>query len=503
MPQFTPAPNGYFDFANTLLASRGNHAKLTRLQVTAADSFLAQWTPITDDYPAQVWDCSRRAAKTTGAIIRTVKRSDERPGWRTLYIHRTRELAKKQFFETEDKENPGVVEMLEAKRIPVAKVDRMGLSLRLANNSYVEAVGCDDIKSVNKKLGFKWNDIIIDECQDQRDDILQRLVKKTILPTLIDRGGSLTLLGTPAEVETGLWYEAKTAHLRPPDPDVPIRWRRHHWTLLDNPFIDRQKIIDAMGIAGFKIDFEDWTNNDIIVQREIFGLQVIDPSKLVYCYNPARNNFPGGFAPLWLGGARPDLAKGDWRFAMGIDIGGASEDNDSDAVVVLGWDMEDGEHRIWECEAWTGHGDSEDFTVNVMGIYDRFSPMMSVCGDTGGAGAVKALATLSKRMGGMLLTPKPTSVELSTRLVNDDFRSGRFKVLGDGVIATGAKSCLKGRHEPDIMAAARYAHHGAYHFLAEASKVETDPDKLDEQRFVQRELDRRRFEADPYSPFRD
>lgn len=493
----------YFAFMGQTLAKRDSHATLVRKQVTAADSFMAQWTPICDDYPAQVWDCSRRAAKTTGIIIRTVKRSDERPGWRTLYIHRTRELARKQFFETEDKTSPGVVEMVELKSIPVSKIDHVEQSMRLANNSYIEAVGCDDIKSVNKKLGYKWNDIIIDECQDQRDDILQRLVKKTILPTLIDRGGSLTLLGTPAEVEVGLWYEAKTAYLRPPDPDEPVRWKRHHWTLLDNPFIDRKKIVDAMGIAGFKIDFEDWTNNDIIVQREIFGLQVIDPNKLVYCYRPEFNNYPGGTSPLWLGGPRPDFSKGDWRYAMGIDIGGASEDNDCDAVTVLGWDMYDPLHRLWECETWTGHGDSEAFCDNVMKIYERWAPMMSVCGDTGGAGATKALATLSKRMGGMVFTPKPTSVELSTRLVNDDFRSGRFKVQGDGLIAAGAKACLKGRHEPDIMAATRYAHHGCYHFLAEAVQEETDPDKLDEERLVQRELQRRRIAEDPYNPFRD
>lgn len=488
----TPAPNGYFDFAAQLLSARDTHVRDVKGSITIADSFPAQWTPLTDEYPAQVWDCSRRASKTTTAILRTTKRSDERPGWRTLYIHRTRELAKKQFFETEDRDNPGVVEMLERKRIPVAKVDRMGLSVRLSNNAYVEAVGCDDIKSVDKKLGFKWNDIIIDECQDQRDDILQRLVKKTILPTLIDRGGSLTLLGTPADVEVGLWYEAKTAYLRPPDPDVPVQWKRHHWTLLDNPFIDRQKIVEAMGIAGFKIDFEDWTNNDIIVQREIFGLQVIDPSKLVYCYRESVN----GYDPLTL--PKDFFHAGDWRYAMGIDVGGADEGNDQDAVVVLGWKMDDAEHRIWECEADVGLSDSDEFVMNVMGIYERWQPMVSVCGDTGGAGAKKAMVSLSKRMNGLQFTPKPTSVALSTRLVNDDIRSGRFRINKNGKIAYGSKTCIKGKHEADIMAGTRYAHHGAYHFLSEAPA----PPESDDERRAREWMQRRAREMDPYNPYR-
>ena len=75
--------------------------------------------------------------------------------------------------------------------------------------------------------------------------------------------------------------------------------------------------------------------------------------------------------------------------------------------------------------------------------------LVSVCADTGGAGASKTIVALSKRMEGISMAPKPTDVAHSQRLVNDDFRSGRAKLRPDGLVATGAKSCLKGKHEAD------------------------------------------------------
>lgn len=450
--------------------------------VTEADSFPAQWSAIIDESRAQVWDCSRRAAKTSGLIRRTVKRSHERRGWRTLFIHHTRGLGKAQFYATGDeKKNPGVMELLKLKRIPLSYHNETDVNVRLANGSFIQVVGCDDAKDVGKKLGFQWNDIIIDECQEFADRILERLVDKTILPTLIDRGGSLTLSGTPAEYEAGVWYEAKTKGV---DERV---WSGHRWTLLDNPFIDRENIVKTMAIRGFKIDFSDPRNNEIIVQREIFGLQVVDPDRLMYCYRDGFNDLPADWSV--------DHSLDTWRFAMGIDFGGVTDDNDEDAIVVLGWRTDDPSHRIAEVESYTGREDSEQFCNRIVETYERWGPMAAICGDTGGGGN-KALATVAKRIRHMMLTPKPTSVDLSMRLVNDELRSGRMRCRKNGAIARAAKTAVKGKHEPDVLAGLRYAHHSAYHYLAEA------PPETDEDRRVREWLQRKAAMDDPYNPYR-
>jgi hypothetical protein len=458
--------------------------------ITEADSFPAQWEATSDERNLQVWDCSRRAGKTSAVILRTVKRSSERPGWRTLIIHHTRELGKQQVYETGEPagpgQNPGIRELLKSHGIPEAHHDLTALNVRLANGSFVQVVGCDDAKDVGKKLGFRWNDIIIIETQEFDDAILERLVDKTILPTLIDRGGSLTLEGTPADVEEGVWFKLKTDSSLKEDG-------YHHWTLLENPFIDRENIVKIYSKRGFTIDFANPLNNAIIVQREIFGLQVVDPAKLTYEYLTGRNDWPVAGPPL--------IDSPAWCYSIGVDVGGVDEENDEDAIVVWGWLKNDPEHNIFERESWKGRGDSEAFMARVVDSYHRWHPMMAACLDTGGAGANKMLPVLARHMDGLLFTPKPSSVETSQRLLNDDLRSGRMKINPLGELAKGFKLSLKDKHEPDIAAAARYAHHGAYHFLAKAKPQEPEmslDQKIREMRWAERKREKRAMQ-DPWS----
>ena len=468
---------GYFDtgIAATQLLASCDVRSIPHRPVTLADSFDKQWEFVNCEDRAICLMCSRRAAKTYGVRLRTVKRSSERPGWRTLIIHHTRVLGKQQIYETGDERNPGIREMMKSHGMQERHHDSTELHVTFDNGSFVQVVGCDDKNEVGKKLGFLWNDIVLIECQEFQDALLERLVDKTILPTLIDRGGSLTMEGTPAEVEAGVWFKTIT-------DTGTAKFTQFRWTLLDNPFIDRQNIIDTMAIRGFTIDFLHPALNDIMIQREIFGLQVIDPTKLQYCYVPGKNDWPASGIPL--------VDSPTWRYAMGLDIGGAEEGNDRDACVVWGWQVNDPLHLLWERESWEEREqDSEAFVTKVLETYNRWHPMVAACGDTGGAGANKMLKVLASRFKGLEFTPKPTSVETSTRLLNDEFRSGRARVNPLGLIARDAKICTKVEtYHSDIMAAARYAHHGAYNFLAK-------PDPVPESENTDEAIRRRRREA--------
>jgi hypothetical protein len=478
-------------YTNVLAGVAGMRSTSKELPITEADSFPKQWAFILCMAKAICLMCSRRAGKTDGLQLRTAKRGAENKKHRTLFVHHTRELAKQQFFLP-------LIDLLKRKGIPIHSVDHTALNITYGKQSFCQVVGCDKNKEIGKKLGFKWSDIIIDECQEFKDSILHRLITKTLAPTLIDFGGTLTLSGTPSEVEAGTWYNAITGKdlegkeiIGDKGKYVQIRW-----TLLDNPHIKREEIVNTMSIAGYKVDLSNPENNDVLIKREIFGKQIIDRTKMLYCYSDEFNAWPVSGIPM--------LDSTAWRYAMGIDIGGANEGNDRDAVVVYGWMITDPEHLIWERESWEeSELDSEAFCKMVLSTFNRWKPMVSVCGDTGGAGANKDLKWMSKRMGGLVMIPKPTSVELSTRLLNDEFRSGRMKVNPFGLISRDAKICTKKEtYHSDIMAAARYAHHGAYHYLAkepdDAHDGEKDLDTLvKERRWKQRKLERLKM-ADPF-----
>jgi hypothetical protein len=267
---------------------------------------------------------------------------------------------------------------------------------------------------------------------------------------------------------------------------------KHEWSVLDNPFIEPKTVAEKMALAGYTVDFENPRNNDPLVQREVFGLHAIDKTALTYCYEPGRND--------WENGRPPDTTVGEWRFAFGLDVGGANEDNDRDACSVVGWKRDDAQHRLYDVEAWEARQlDSEEFATRSIETYRRWRPMVAACGDTGGAGANKAMATISKRVGGILWTPKPTSVDLSMRLLNDDFRSGRLKVDPHGIIARDCRLCTKtGRYHSDVMAALRYGHHCATHFLGKAPP----PPETDAERRIRQWLARKEAQEDPYNPYR-
>ena len=436
--------------------------------------------------------CPRRVGKTVGITKRVCKKSWEHPGRRTLYINHTLGNAKRQFFDPPgEAASLGLLGTLDAHGIGYA-ADRTSVFAELENGSFVQGVGCDNMGEVKKKLGFYWHEIIIDEIQEYAEELLDLLIRKTLAPTLIQTRGTMILAGTQPEIHSGLWWETIN------NPDYEL----FTWQMLDNPCITREAIAFEMKKAGFVVDFENPSNNHPIVQREVFCLPVIDPNALMYEYLDVRNDWPLGGIPDT---DRPKV----WRYAMGVDIGGVNPGNDSDGIVVYGWRTDDPEQTIYERESHRWGENTKDrldimeFCAKVLEIHQTWSPMVSACMDTGGAGAVKAIAWLAKRMNGLEFAPKPTSVDVSQRAFNDDLRSGRMKLDPNGALVMALKVARKGKHEPDVAAAGRYAHHGAYHFLSkEAKKAETDQNEIDRINLQRRKQARNEWLTGQRSAFR-
>lgn len=410
--------------------------------------------------------CSRRAGKTIGLVHRTAKLSHEQPGRRTLYVHHTRANGKEQFFDP-------LVELLEEHGVQFEK-NETALTVSFANGSYVKCVGCDSKRAVGRKLGFGWYEIILDETQEYDDGLLKRLLDKSLLPTLFDHGGTIILAGTPPDVQVGVWWDTINSEA----------FEQVRWTLLDNPHIERKNIVDTYDVRGFKIDFEDWTNNAPIVQREVFGLPTIDPDKIVYEYKPGLNDIPAD-GPHFLNG---DDDK--WCHAMGIDLGFS----DNDAIFVWKWRRNDPLHRIYQAYSWKkNHVLFDELAEKAKEVYRHFRPLC-VVGDTGGHGAVKVIESLADRLGIGQIERKPANVKDSVALLNDEYRAGRAFIVSNDDLAIESRKVswdesrekFDSSFHSDITEAARYAHHAALlagYYRGKAVVVEkTDRERRNEGR---------------------
>jgi len=433
---------------------------------TELDSFPKQWEYVASAAKFKLVMCGRRAGKTAGVRLRTIKRAIERPGYKKLYVTLIRRNCRKLFWRP-------ILADLQARGVEF-EANEVDMICRLANGSIIEATGCDDVRGAGKIRGDFYDEVEVDEAQEPSDDILEPLVEEVLFPMLVDRGGEMSLLGTPPDVDVGYFIDRLT------DP----RWTRFGWSMYDNQFIPRAQIDDMIAAKGLTPDHP-------VYQREILGRAVVNPDKLAYEYAPGRNDYDP---------TAVDFSNGAWRHAMGIDLGF----QDSDAVVVVAWNRNDPDRRLYERYAWAAnHNDVDALAAKVDEVRRLFKPN-TIVGDHGGHGAVKVLETLKNRMN-LEIQLKPRDVMVSVGLVNDDLRTGRLLLQSDAlkqdlrrvqrtVKPDGRVEINKRGYHSDLSEALRYAHHAARHF---AAKPLPPPETVDERRQRQwREY--MKHEADPW-----
>ena len=436
--------------------------------VNEQDSFPAQWRYVAADSRFNCLACSRRAGKTGGEVRRAARVMLGKAGARVLYVALVRKNARKHFFLP-------LRAFLAEKGCP-ATVNETEMSLRLPNGSYCECDSCDDVGDIEKFRGDQWDLIIIDEAQGFGDSLIRQLVDEALLPSLVDRKGSLDLSGTPpARGPVGYFYEVFSGGLFQP----------YHWTLFDNPHLDGTEVAELIRVRGL-------TPEHPIYRREFLGEFFVDTESLVYEYQVGRNDFS----------ERPDPDSPQWRYSMGVDLGFS----DRDAICVLGWRKDDPEHRIYECWSWQkNHLDVDQLASVFVEAVKKWKPQ-TIVGDTGGHGAVKVLKSLQARLSGYEIAVKPADLLASIALVNDEFRTGRLLVDPNGPIAHDAKLTtwadgklkreVSDSFHSDILDAMRYAHHGAQNWRGKAPPA---PKSLDQLRY-ERSQERRRREANRYAP---
>jgi hypothetical protein len=460
MAYFAPSPEYFTHAAEAASLVDSESARVETTPITEADCTLdgrkneRQWDYVSAASRFNVVVCSRRAGKSEGAVRRAARVLLSTPGARVCYVTLIRRNCRKYF-------HMPLLNLLRAKHAAV-KANEAELTLLLPNGSYAQAFSCSDASDVETVLGDKWDLAIVDEAQSMRDDVISELVDRALLPSLLDRRGSLDLLGTP-----------------PPGGEVGYFWRvfsggefvRHRWTLFDNPWIpsnEVQELLDARAL----------TTDHAIYKREFLGQFIVDPDSLVFEYAPGRNDLPAEL---------PDPDNREvWRYAMGLDLGF----QDRDAISVLGWRKDDPEHHVYDRWRWQkNHQDVDQLAAVFVEAYKRWHPI-AIVGDTGGHGAVKVLKSLEARLGGVQMLPKPTNLLDSIGLTNDELRTGRMLVESKGIIAqdfklTTWKAGKRGQeiseaYHSDILAALRYALHAAQHYRGKAA---APPETLDQKRY--------------------
>lgn len=422
---------------------------------SAADACCPQqWDYETSEAKFKLLFCSRRSGKTSGIRRRSVRRAVLRPGYKKLYVTLIRRNCRKLFWRPllQDFRTRGIE----------FEANEVDMICRLENGSLVEATSCDDVRGAGKIRGDFYDDVEIDEAQEPSDDILEPLVEEVLFPSIIERGGQLSLAGTPPDSMVGYFID------RLSDP----RWTRFGWSMFDNKYILRSHIDEMIEAKGLTPDHP-------VYQREILGLPVVDPEKIVYEYDRKRNNV----APASLD--RSDKAQ--WRYSMGLDLGF----QDADAIVLVGWRRDDPEHRCYVVHQWKqNHLDVDVLAEKVAAVHQEFRPSIIV-GDHGGHAAQKILKTLETRLK-VRIIGKPADVNVSIGLVNDDLRNGRLFVE-DGTplvkdlglvtwhidLATKKRVANKKGFHSDLADAFRYACWGARHWAAKAPKA---PETIDERR---------------------
>lgn len=188
----------------------------------------------------------RGGGKTTGGIVRFLRRMLTRRGARCFYVALTKDHARDVIWLD--------WKMLLVRIGFVEGVDVIHNETKLTsrftrNGATLKLVGADRPRDIDKLRGPTYAEIGIDEMGAQTDRVIRYLIEQVIGPRLV---GSYWLAGTPGLQPQGLWYEItgpgssisrlwKDRHV-----DTDKQWSVHKWTLADAIEATKDRPIEAL-----------------------------------------------------------------------------------------------------------------------------------------------------------------------------------------------------------------------------------------------------------------
>lgn len=289
------------------------------------------------------------------------------------------------------------------------------LTITLQNGSIIRLVGANQDKEAQKKRGEKTKLEVILETQNF-PGFLSSLVDDVIEPSLMDEMGTVCLEGTPGPLCTGYWYEVSGAKSPTATWDSESyragKWRVHRWTMLQNPFLPHaRRYLEELKST------KRWADDNPTYLREYCGQWVNDLGSLFYAFDHVRNTYdPNKVQPYGPG----------WSHALGWDLGF----KDDMAIVVLGWNPSfDG--NVYEVFSWK-KPEVKDAAI-VMRVIDDIESRLKLnlvesVADTGGGGRMY-VEEVMQRFGRAFKPAKKSEKYEHVRLMNDDFITGKLKLI--------------------------------------------------------------------------
>jgi len=422
----------------------------------------APWQPLGELFPAQrqfVEDkhrfkaalCGRRGGKTTSVLMNATDVCLKKPRANVLYIALTLDSARNLFF------NP-LKQLCKDKNINVHSNETL-LSITFANGSTIKCRGADRAKEIEKFRGEAFDLVIIDEAASF-DSYIDGLIDEVLTPALLDRLGTIVLIGTPSARFSGLFYKVTRPEVGEREPG----WHVYSWTSYDNPTIPHAKTeLDRIKKA------RGWTDTTPSFLREYLARWVRSDEDFVYNFSEERN--------LYTPDAKTEhglLPAFDWNFILSVDLGF----RDQTAFVVSAFAQNCPDWFIVEAFARSEMIPSDVASLMIQ-LRDKYKVHKIVmdCGALGLPIAEEFRARYELQIQAAEKKEKLAAIEL----MNSDMLNGRVRVpVGCPVIAQWQSLQFdeNGLEDPrcknDLADAALYGWRYAKHYLPKDAEAPTE-----------------------------
>lgn len=392
--------------------------------------------------------CSRRAGKSTACAADLVDLALRKPKSNQLYITLTRGNAKRLVWKE--------VETIIRKFGLVVKANISDLSMTFENGSTIYFAGAATKDEVEKFRGFSFDKVYLDEAQSFRPYI-EELIDEVLSYAVLDRGGSVVLIGTPGPVPAGFFFTASHSE----------GWANHKWTIFDNVHIP-----DVEGRLAEERKRRGIKETDPVYLREALGMWVQDSDSLVFKYDASNNHYD----------VIPDESL---NYIFGVDLGY----NDADAIAILGYSSK--EKKVYLVEEYVKRKQNITELVNeIKRLVEKYKPIRIEI-DAGALGKKIAEEIIRRHSIPVHAAEKHRKFEY-IELMNDDLRTGKLKIKRDSLCAQDMalvqwdilekerRTISKSFHS-DICDAVLYAWRWANHFFSQTEKpaVLSDEQKVD------------------------
>lgn len=254
-------------------------------------SFKRQTEILEDNSQYQAWLFTRRFGKSTTFAKKACAIAANRPGSKVLYLALTLPSAKGILWDAIEKE-------FNSQKVKFRGYENEG-EFYVEGGGMIKFFGVDsNYKEMKKILGQAYDLVGIDESGSMTIDV-ENLIMQMIDPALIDRQGSLVMLGT-AENIPATFYQKVTERKH-----IDLPWNIHKGSTEESPYT---------GPAFKAKKAQLLASNPLVKDASWFkahylNLWSADDNLIIIHFNELINNEP----------QRPKFD--DWIFGLGVDLG--------------------------------------------------------------------------------------------------------------------------------------------------------------------------------------